>query len=155
MAGWTQADIDRIQAERRRPVQQVAQNATSSLRTPTGAAISGRTTSGRVDLADALLGQIKALELPCPIRDFVFHPVRRWKMDLAWVSLKVSCEVDGNEWAQTNGTKGRHGGAKGMQSDCEKLNEALLLGWKPFRFVGSQVRSGYAITILERVLGRP
>lgn len=73
-------------------------------------------------------------------------------MDLAWVALKVSCEVDGNEWAQTNGTKGRHGGAKGMQSDCEKLNEALLLGWKPYRFTGSQVRSGYAVSILERAL---
>lgn len=155
VSGWTQEDIDRIHAERRHPIQtiqKVAQNAPSSLRKPTGATISGRTTCGRVDLADTLLGQIKALGMPIPVRDYVFHPVRRWKMDLAWVALKVSCEVDGNEWAQTNGTKGRHGGAKGMQSDCEKLNEALLLGWKPYRFTGSQVRSGYAVSILERAL---
>ncbi len=149
---WTQEDIVRILVERRRGGQDFAQNALSSPPAPSGLAIPARTTVARVDLADALLGQIKALGMPIPVRDYMFHPVRRWKMDLAWVELKVSCEVDGNEWAQTNGTKGRHGGAKGMQSDCEKLNEALLLGWHPYRFTGSQVKSGYAVGILERAL---
>lgn len=119
---------------------------------PIPATIQPRMSKGRVDLADVLLGQLTALGMPIPVRDHVFHPVRRWKMDLAWLEFMVSCEVDGNEWAQTNGTKGRHGGAKGMQSDCEKQNEALLLGWKPYRFTGSQVRSGYAVGILEKAL---
>ncbi len=151
MSAWTQDDIVRILADRRQLAQKFAQNAPSSPPEPPGATISARTTT-RVDLADALLGQLKALGMPLPVRDYIFHPVRRWKMDLAWLDVKISCEVDGNEWAQTNGTKGRHGGAKGMQSDCEKLNEALLLGWHPYRFTGSQVKSGYAVGILERAL---
>lgn len=147
MRGWTQEDIYRLNAARAK-----GQKASPRPVEPIRATIRPRTAKGTTDLADALLGQLEALGMPIPIRDHVFHPVRRWKMDLAWLELMVSCEVDGNEWAQTNGTKGRHGGAKGMQSDCEKVNEALLLGWKPYRFTGSQVRSGYAITILERAL---
>lgn len=146
MKGWTQGDIYRLTARVK------GQKPLSRPTEPITATIRPQSSKGTTDLADALLSQITALRMPIPIRDHVFHPVRRWKMDLAWLELMVSCEVDGNEWAQTNGTKGRHGGAKGMQSDCQKLNEALLLGWKPYRFTGSQVRSGYAITILERAL---
>ena len=143
MRGWTQEDIYRLTAKHQRPVSRPLE--------PSGIAIRPRTVKGRVDLADALLGQLEALGMPIPVRDHVFHPVRRWKMDLAWLDLKVSCEVDGGESAQTNGDKGRHGGAKGMQSDCEKQNEAILLGWKTLRVTGSQVRSGYAVTLIERL----
>lgn len=111
-----------------------------------------RVPRGTFDYADTLKRQIALCGLPIPKRDYRFDPIRRWRMDLAWVSLKVSCEVDGNEWAQTNGKRGRHGGGKGMQSDCEKLNAALLAGWRPYRFTGSQVQSGYALGILERAL---
>lgn len=38
-----------------------------------------------------------------------------------------------------------------MQTDCEKWNRLMLDGWTGFRFTGSQVRSGYAIQILEQV----
>lgn len=110
------------------------------------------TKTSRFDWADILRQQCHVCALPEPVRDYRFDPIRRWKMDLAWVALKVSCEVDGNEWAQTNGKRGRHGGGKGMQSDCEKLNAALLAGWRPFRFVGSQVTSGYALGVLEIAL---
>lgn len=149
MRGWTQADVWRLTQK----CLKASPNAVSRPRAPITAPIRPRSVNRHADLADALLGQITALRMPIPVRDYVFHPVRRWKMDLAWVSLKVSCEVDGGEWAQTNGTnENRHGGAKGMQSDCQKQNEALLLGWKPYRFTGSQVRSGYAIGILEKAL---
>lgn len=111
-----------------------------------------RVPRGTFDWADTLRLQCHVCALPEPVRDYRFDPIRRWKMDLAWVALKVSCEVDGNEWAQTNGKRGRHGGGKGMQSDCEKLNAALLAGWRPFRFVGSQVTSGYALGVLEIAL---
>lgn len=107
---------------------------------------------GTFDYADTLKQQVVLCGLPIPKRDYRFDPIRRWRMDLAWISLKVSCEVDGNEWAQTNGKRGRHGGGKGMQSDCEKLNAALLAGWRPYRFTGSQVQSGYALGILEKAL---
>lgn len=126
------------------------------VRTPTGPVPATERptmkTSRRFDYADTLKQQIALVGLPEPIRDHRFDPIRRWLMDLAWPVFMVSCEVDGNEWAQTNGKRGRHGGGKGMQSDCEKLNAALLAGWKPYRFTGSQVQSGYALGILEKAL---
>jgi hypothetical protein len=102
----------------------------------------------RFDYADTLNQQIALVgNLPRPERDYRFDPKRRWRMDLAWPSLMVSCEVDGGEWSG-----GKHSRGLGMQSNCEKLNAALLAGWKPYRFTGSQVTSGYALTILELAL---
>lgn len=101
----------------------------------------------RFDYADTLKQQLALLGLPEPVRDHRFDPVRRWKMDLAWPSRMVSCEVDGGEWS-----RGKHSRGLGMQSNCEKLNAALLAGWKPYRFTGSQVTNGYAVAILERAL---
>ena len=106
-----------------------------------------KATRHRVDHADTLLLQILAIHLPEPMREFRFHPTRRWRFDLSWPARMIFAEVDGSEW-----THGRHGRGLGMQSDCEKTNEAALLGWIGFRFTGSQVRSGYALTTLERAL---
>ena len=101
----------------------------------------------RFDWADTLAGQIHVLALPEPFREFRVVASRKWRFDLAWPTLRIACEIDGSEW-----THGRHGRGNGMQSDCEKLNAALLAGWRPFRFVGSQVKSGYALAVLEQVL---
>lgn len=106
-----------------------------------------RATIARFDWADTLLQQLHVCALPEPVREWRFDPKRRWRFDLAWVDRKIACEIDGSEW-----TQGRHGRGAGMQSDCEKLNAALLAGWQPYRFVGSQVRSGHALSILEKVL---
>ena len=111
-------------------------------------------TSRRFDYADTLNEQLRVLGLPEPIRDYRFDAKehggsgRRWLMDLAWPDLMVSCEVDGGEWSQ-----GKHSRGLGMQSNCEKLNAALLAGWRPYRFTGSQVTSGYALNIIEKALG--
>jgi len=104
-------------------------------------------TSRRFDYADTLKQQIALCGLPEPLRDHRFDPVRKWRMDLCWPDLKVSCEVDGGEW-----TQGEHSRPRGMRANCEKLNAALLAGWKPYRFTGSQVTSGYALGILEKAL---
>lgn len=111
-----------------------------------------RVPRGTFDYADTLKQQIALCGLPEPIRDHKGIPGRQFKMDLAWPALMIFCEVDGGEWAQTNNTKARHGHATGMQSDCIKQNLAVALGWKPYRFTGSQVQSGYALGVLEIAL---
>jgi hypothetical protein len=98
----------------------------------------------RFDWADTLLQQIRAVRLPIPTREFRFDSTRRWLMDLAWIPDMIFVECDGGEWVQG---RRRHGGA----TDTEKFNAAVLAGWVGFRFVGSQVRNGYAISILEKV----
>jgi very-short-patch-repair endonuclease len=100
----------------------------------------------RFDWADTLALQIRAERLPLPTREHRFHPVRKWRFDLAWVDRLLYVECDGGEFVR--GSLGRHGTAR----DCEKQNTAVLLGWKPLRFVGSQIRSGYAIGVLRDAL---
>lgn len=79
-----------------------------------------------------------------------FHPTRRWRFDFAYLKSKIAIEVEGGTW-----TKGRHTTGSGFEKDCEKYNEAALLGWKVFRFTGSMVKNGQAIkTIREALYGR-
>jgi len=102
----------------------------------------------RLDLADVLHGQIRALRLPDPVRELRPFADRRFRLDLAWVDRLLFAEVDGGEWMG-----GRHGRGAGMARDCEKWNRLTAEGWTGFRFTGSMVRSGEAVNFLEQVFG--
>ncbi len=99
----------------------------------------------RFDYADTLALQIRAMRLPTPEREFQFDPARKWRFDLCWPALKLAVECDGGQWT-TGG--GRHATA----ADYDKMNSAILAGWRPLRFTGSQIKDGSAIQLLERVL---
>jgi very-short-patch-repair endonuclease len=102
---------------------------------------------GKTDLADLLALQISGLRLPRGVREYEGAiPGRRFRLDLAWPTLNICCEVDGGDRMQ-----GRHNRAQGMAADCEKANLLTLAGWRVFRFTGSQVKSGAAIAFLERM----
>jgi very-short-patch-repair endonuclease len=60
-----------------------------------------------------------------PVREHKFHPTRRWRFDFAWPSIKLAVEIDG---------RGRHHTVAGFRADCEKINEAIKLGWRVLRF---------------------
>ena len=98
-------------------------------------------------LEETLLHQVKLVGLPHPDREVRFHPVRRWRLDLAWPALKVAAEVEGGTWVS-----GRHSRGAGLSGDCEKYNEATLAGWRVLRFPADQRRDGRAIAVLERAL---
>jgi very-short-patch-repair endonuclease len=87
--------------------------------------------------------------LPAPKREYKFHPVRRWRFDLAWDGLMLAVEVDGGIW-----TGGRHGTGSGITSDCEKYNEAVCLGWIVLRVTPDQVESGMALKWIETMWNR-
>ena len=91
--------------------------------------------------------QIRAAKLPTPVREFRFHPSRKWRFDFAFVDQMIALEIDGATW-----TGGRHTRGSGYESDCEKLNEAAVLGWRVFRATRTMVKSGYALRLLESVL---
>ena len=76
-----------------------------------------------------------------------FHPVRKWKFDYL-IGEKLAVEVDGSVYSH-----GRHTRGKGYEADCEKLNEALILGYRVLRFSTGQVKSGMAIDTIKRVMG--
>lgn len=59
------------------------------------------------------------------VREHRFHPTRLWRLDFAFPSVKLGIEIDG---------RGRHQTVAGVRADCEKMNEAVRLGWRVLRF---------------------
>lgn len=97
------------------------------------------------DLELEFLSQVRLAGLPEPEREYKFHPVRRWKFDFCWPSKMVAVELEGGTW-----TGGRHTRPVGFEKDCEKYNEAAIMGWKVLRFTANMVRGGEALTKTEQ-----
>jgi len=97
------------------------------------------TSKGEQCLAQALEeSQLPGWDL---VREHKFHPTRAWRFDFAWPSQRLAVEVDGR----------RHRTCAGQRSDCEKLNEAVRLGWRVLRFPSDQWRQApaWAALVLE------
>jgi very-short-patch-repair endonuclease len=94
-----------------------------------------------------LLQQITWAKLPTPVTEHRFHPVRRWRFDLAWPEAKLAVEVEGGVYVQ-----GRHSRGAGMEADCEKYNEAANRGWRVLRVTPRHVKNGQALTWVEGAL---
>lgn len=62
------------------------------------------------------------------VKEFRFHPHRRWRFDYAIPEHKIALEVEGGVW-----TGGRHISPKGFLGDMEKYNTATLMGWRVLR----------------------
>lgn len=101
--------------------------------------------------AEIFDGQLRlyGVQIPPHTREHKFHPTRKWKFDFAWPEHKVAVEVDGATWVG-----GRHTRGAGYRKDCEKLNEAILLGWKVFRVTSDMVKDGTAINTIMQAMWR-
>ena len=60
---------------------------------------------------------------------------RKHRFDFAWPESMVAVEINGNAW----NTKG--GGRHGKDSDLEKMNIAVSLGWRVFQFSPAMIKS--------------
>lgn len=67
------------------------------------------------------------LNVDC-VKEFKFHPKRRWRFDYAIPEYRIALEVEGGVW-----TGGRHTRPQGFLGDIEKYNTATLMGWRVFR----------------------
>jgi len=83
--------------------------------------------------------------LPTLQHELRFHPYRRWRFDFALSNVMLAFEIEGATWA-----RGRHTRGGGFAADCEKYNEAAILGWQVFRFPAEWVYDGRAIQVAER-----
>jgi very-short-patch-repair endonuclease len=81
-------------------------------------------------------------------REFRFDPSRKWRADFRANEFLI--EIEGGTW---NG--GRHNRGAGFEKDCEKYNQAAVLGFKVLRFTTGMVKSGEAIKVLQLALGLP
>lgn len=80
-------------------------------------------------------------------REYPFHPARDWRFDFAWVEAQVAVEIDGGTWSG-----GRHTRGTGYAKDAEKLNEALVWGWRVLRFTTDQLNNEPCACV-QQVLG--
>jgi len=101
------------------------------------------------DWSDGLAVMIRFAGLPEPVREYKFHPTRKWRIDLAWPEEKLAVEIEGGVWS-----KGRHIRPKGFLGDLKKYNTLTILGWALLRITPQQVRTGEALTLIEDWFGR-
>lgn len=100
------------------------------------------------ELEAIMLGQLESAGLAeGMVREHRFHPDRRWRFDFCWPSRRLALEVQGGVWVN-----GGHNRGAGFTNDCEKFNEAALLGWRLIKVSGGQVRNGCALGWVERAL---
>ena len=92
---------------------------------------------------------IRIAGLPAPMREHRFHPKRQWRFDFAWPAIRLAVEVEG-----VTHNSGRHQRFEGYSKDCEKYNNAALLGWRVLRYTTEQVKKGYALEQIENAIGQ-
>ncbi len=92
--------------------------------------------------------QLKAYKIVF-VEEYKFHPTRRWRFDFAFPEKMFAVEIEGGVWL---GSKGGHTSGRGYMKDMEKYSEAAILGWKVLRFTPQQVKTGFAIEKIKKVL---
>ena len=96
---------------------------------------------------DTFVCIVKAdLRVEC-VKEFKFHPTRKWRFDYAIPSHRIALEVEGGVW-----TQGRHTRPQGFLGDVDKYNAAALLGWRVFRTTPSELYSRATIEMLKQAL---
>ncbi len=107
------------------------------------------------DAEDLLAWQIKAAGLPDPVRQYCYaKPERRLRADFAWLlppPMGMLLEVQGGIFLR----RGAHGSITGILADIDRLNTAMLYGWRLFRVTPQMIESGEALQLIERALQCP
>ena len=98
------------------------------------------------ELERALETHIIWAGLPTPQLEYAFHPDRKWRFDFSWPAHMIAAEAEGGTWSQ-----GRHVRGMGFANDCEKYNEAVIMGWRVLRFTSEMIEDGTAMEQLERM----
>ena len=91
--------------------------------------------------------ELKGARFPPHVREHRFHARRKWRFDWAWPAQRVALEFEGGQY-----TASRHRSVKGFAGDCEKYNEAALLGWTLIRVTRDHLDSGAYLEWLRRAL---
>jgi very-short-patch-repair endonuclease len=98
-------------------------------------------------LEDSFECQLKAFGLPPGVREYRFHPVRKWRLDFFWEENRWAVEIHGGGWV--NGGHNRN--PRAMWRDYEKINTAQELGIRVLQFTGDQIKDGTAVQVMERI----
>ena len=83
------------------------------------------------------------------IREYKFHPTRKWRFDFAHVATKTAIEIEGGTWSG-----GRHTRGSGYSKDCEKYNEAAKLGWCVLRYTAEKINYQCVFEVMDAITQR-
>lgn len=92
----------------------------------------------------------RANDLPLPVFEFRFHPVRQWRADIAWPDPDcggVLLEIDGGGYQH-----GRHHRPAGFAEDQLKRNAAIELGFQPLHVTPQTLYSASTLSSLRALL---
>ena len=97
---------------------------------------------GKSQLELTFAYQLSQEQIPQPVREYRFNPKRKWRFDFAFIdpAIKLAIEIEGGTYK-----KSRHTSARGFKADCEKYNQAALMGWIVLRFDAAMVNNLEAI----------
>ena len=101
------------------------------------------------ELEEALLLEITAAGLPDPVREYKFHPKRKWRADFCWTQERVIVEVNGGTHQRMGHSTGR-----GIHRDYEKVNAAQLMGYTCLQVDREMIESGEAVKMIDLCLKR-
>lgn len=90
---------------------------------------------GPSKLEESLFAEFKLFGLPTPVRQYIFHPTRKWRFDFAWIELKIAVEINGGIFMGGGHNRGGY-----MEMTYEKINEATKLGWQVYTFGPKSVK---------------
>jgi very-short-patch-repair endonuclease len=81
------------------------------------------------------------------VKEYRFHPVRKWRFDYAIPEHLVALEVEGGVWIG-----GRHTSPKGFLGDMEKYNTATTMGWKVLRTTPDDLCTNKTLEMLKSAI---
>lgn len=81
------------------------------------------------------------------VKEYRFHPVRRWRFDYAIIEHKIAIEVEGGVF-----TQGRHTRPLGFLGDIEKYNTATTLGWSILRVTPDSLISRSTLDLIRETI---
>lgn len=81
------------------------------------------------------------------VREYRFHPRRRWRFDYALPQYRLAIEIDGGVWLY-----GRHNRASGYLGDMEKMREAAAAGWLVLHFTPREQFTAKALDLIRRTI---
>lgn len=99
---------------------------------------------------EAFHAGLKSYGIPIPTPEFRFWPDRKWRFDYCWTDKKIALEVDGSIWAG-----GRHNRGSGWMKDKEKLNCAVIAGYRVLHCTPQELVTHTNLTMLQAALGLP
>lgn len=73
---------------------------------------------------------------------------RKWRFDFAWTAQRLAVEIEGGSYT------GGHKRGAAYESDCDKHNTAMDLGWRVYRFTPAHVEDGRALSVIQEAVKR-